>query len=149
MTTIQVQARAWVQAPAENVYRILADYRRHHRRILPPGYSDVVVEEGGMGAGTVVSFDLTAGRRTRAHRMRVAEPEPGRVLTESDENSDLVTTFTVTPEGASSVVHIESRWPRSRGLRGLAEQVFTPPAIRRLHRDLLTLLGEHTRRMAG
>ena len=33
------------------------------------------------------------------YRMRVAEPEPGRILTESDTGSSSVTTFTVSPQG--------------------------------------------------
>jgi len=40
-----------------------------------------------VGAGTVHSFKMTAGGRARDFRMRVAEPDPGRVLTESDERS--------------------------------------------------------------
>lgn len=87
-----------------------ADYRAHHPRFLPPAFSDFRVEQGGVGAGTVHSFKLTAGSRTRAYRMRVEEPEPGRVLTESNQLSSAVTTFTVTPEGPGCRVRVETRW---------------------------------------
>ena len=40
-----------------------------------------------MGAGTITRFKLTAGGRTREYRTKIAEPEPGRVLTESDTGS--------------------------------------------------------------
>ncbi len=72
-----------MHAPADTVYRYLADMRGHHPRFLPPAFSDFQVESGGVGAGTVTRRKLTAGGRTRECRMEVAEPEPGRVLTES------------------------------------------------------------------
>ena len=79
-----VSAEAMVDAPADRVYLYLADMRDHHPRFLPPAFSDFQVESGGVGAGTVTRFKITAGGRTRDYRMKVAEPEPGRVLTESD-----------------------------------------------------------------
>ena len=54
---------------------------------MAAAFSDFKVEQGGVGAGAVHSFRLTAGGRTRAYRMRVDEPEPGRVFTETDELS--------------------------------------------------------------
>jgi hypothetical protein len=53
-------------------------------------------------AGTVHSFKMTAGGRARTFRMRVAEPEPGRVMTESDVRSSMVTSWVVTPEGRAA-----------------------------------------------
>ncbi len=129
MTELSVRAERLVGAPAELAYRCIADYRTHHPRFLPPAFSDFHVEQGGVGAGTVHSFQLTAGGRTRTYRMRVEEPEPGRVLTESDTGSSLVTTWTVTPEGRDCRVRIETgaagplrsdgaaRVSRHRGLR--------------------------------
>ena len=38
------------------------------------------------------SFKVTAGGRARSFRMRVEEPDPGRVMNESDERSSTVTT---------------------------------------------------------
>ena len=114
-------------APAERVYRILADYE-HHQRILPAAFSDFTIEKGGVGAGTVVSFKVSAGGVTQVHRDTVAEPEPGRVLTEVNDTGE-VTTFTVTPVGGptsgQTLVKIETRWP-SRGLQGLVERLVAP-----------------------
>src|ERR1700730_14330144 len=104
MGTIHVAAERAVDAPAQTVYGYLADMREHHPRFLPPAFSDFEVESGGVGAGTITRFKVTAGGRSREYRMQVDEPEPGRVLTESDTSSSLVTTFTVTPEGAASRV---------------------------------------------
>jgi uncharacterized protein YndB with AHSA1/START domain len=113
-----VSAEATVDAPAETVYRYLADMRDHHPHFLPPAFSDFRVESGGIGAGTVARYKLTAGGRTREYQMRVAEPEPGRVLTESDMNSTAVTTFTVSPRGAASLVPWQSRRRRYRNRVG-------------------------------
>ena len=87
-----------VGAPAPLTYRLIAD-DEHHRHILPAGFSDFQVLEGRVGAGTLHRFKVTAGGRERQYVMRVEEPEPGRVITETDQSSSLVTTFTVTSAG--------------------------------------------------
>src|SRR5690348_4911225 len=110
MAKITVSAERTVDAPADRVYGYIADMREHHPRFLPSAFSNFEVETGGVGAGTVTHFTVTAGGRSRDYRMTVAEPEPGRVLTETDANSTLVTTFTVTPQGAASLVEISTSW---------------------------------------
>ena len=52
--------------------------------------------------------------------MKVAEPEPGRVLTESDMDSSAVTTFTVSPRGGASLVRISTAWDGAGGIGGLS-----------------------------
>lgn len=61
MSELRVVAERATGAPAEVVYRCIADFDRHHRRFLPPAFSEFRVEEGGVGAGTVHSFTMTAG----------------------------------------------------------------------------------------
>ena len=95
MGEIRVSKEGQVGAPADVVYGLIADHRDHHPRFLPPAFSDFQVESGGTGAGTITRFKVTAGGRTRDYRMKVDEPEPGRVLTESDTASSMVTTTTV------------------------------------------------------
>ena len=102
MAPIHVSAERAIGAPADVVYGYIADHREHHPRFLPDAFSDFEVEAGGVGAGTITRFKVTAGGRTRDYRMEVAEPEPGRVMTESDTGSSLVTTWTVTPEGSTT-----------------------------------------------
>jgi hypothetical protein len=75
-------AEGTIEAPADTVYRYIADMREHHPRFLPPAFSDFRVESGGVGAGTILRYKLTAGGRTREYRTKIAEPEPGRVLTQ-------------------------------------------------------------------
>ena len=63
-----VSAEGAVDAPTETVYGYIADMREHHPRFLPPAFSDFQVESGGVGAGTVIRYKLTAGGRTREFR---------------------------------------------------------------------------------
>jgi len=149
MGTIHVSADRAIDAPAGTVYGYLADMREHHPHFLPPAFSDFRVESGGVGEGTVTRFKLTTGRRTREYRMRVAEPEPGRVLTESDTNSSLVTTFTVTPEGDRSRVQIATTWEGAGGIGGFFERTFAPRVLQRLYADELGRLNTYAREHAG
>ena len=140
-----VSAEGTVEAPADTVYRYIADMREHHPRFLPPAFSGFRVESGGVGAGTVTQFTLTAGGRTREYRTMIAEPEPGRVLTESDTGSSAVTTFTVSPQGAASLVQISSAWDGAGGIGGLFERIFAPRVLRAIYTDELKRLDAYAR----
>jgi hypothetical protein len=148
MATLHVTTERLVGAPADTVYGYLANMREHHPRFLPPAFSDFEVESGGVGAGTITRFKVTAGGRTREYRMEVGEPQPGRVLTESDTNSSLVTTFTVTPEDGSSRVRISTTWEGAGGIGGFFERLFAPTALRRLYADELARLDAYARERA-
>jgi polyketide cyclase/dehydrase/lipid transport protein len=145
MTRNVVSAEGMVDAPADTVYHYLADMRDHHPLFLPPAFSDFQVESGGVGAGTVTRFKLTVGGRTREYRMRVGEPEPGRVLTESDLNSSAVTTFTVCPKGSGTLVRISTAWDRAGGIGGLFERMFAPRVLRAVYADELKRLDVYAR----
>jgi hypothetical protein len=137
-----------MSAPADVVYRILADYKTHHPKILPESFSNFKVVEGGIGAGTVATFDIEAGGRTRSMRIEVSEPEPGRVMVEKDLTSSAVTTFTVTPQGEDSSVRIETRWQSAGGIGGFFERLFAPRALRKIYEDELSLLNKYAREQA-
>ena len=141
-------AEAVISAPAERAYRAIADFRDEHPKFLPPAFSRFQVEEGGVGAGTIVSFRMTAGGRSRDYRSVVAEPEPGRILTESDLNSSAVTTFTVAPERGDEHcrVRIETTWQGAGGIGGFFERLFAPRVLRRLYADELGKLEAYLRR---
>jgi Polyketide cyclase / dehydrase and lipid transport len=134
-----------VNAPADTVYGYIADMREHHPRFLPSAFSDFQVESGGVGAGTVTRFKVTAGGRTREYRMTVAEPEPGRVLTESDIGSSLITRTTVTPQGDTSRVEISTSWQGAGGIGGFFERIFAPKALRGIYEDELRRLDAYAR----
>ena len=140
-----VSAEAMVDAPPDTVYRYLADMRDHHPRFLPPAFSDFQVESGGVGAGTVTRFTMTAGGRAREYRMKVAEPEPGRVLTESDMDSSAVTTFAVSPRDGASLVRISTAWDGAGGIGGFFERMFAPRVLRAIYADELKRLDAYAR----
>jgi Polyketide cyclase / dehydrase and lipid transport len=123
--------------------------RLHHPHFLPPAFSDFEVESGGTGAGTMTRFAITAGGRTRRYQMRIAEPDPGRVLTESDTSSSAVTTFTVTPNGASCVVQIGTTWDGTGGIGGFFERLFAPRVLRGIYADELGRLDAYARAQGG
>jgi len=144
MARILISVERAVEAPAETVYGYIADMREHPR-FLPPAFSDFRVESGGVGAGTITRFKVTAGGRTREYQMKVAEPEPGRVLTESDTNSSAVTTFTVSPQGDASLVQISTTWDGAHGIGGFFERMFAPRVLRGIYADELRRLDAYAR----
>lgn len=142
MTTLNAHAAAVIDAPPEAVYRLIADYRTGHPRILSRKYfRDLTVEEGGYGAGTIIRFTTRAGVVERPFRMAVTEPAPGHVLVETDTApaSSLATTYTVTPiaDGRRAQVEIATEWEARRGVAGLMERLFYPSGMRRVYRQEL------------
>lgn len=84
----------------------------------------MVVEEGGIGEGTRIRFQVRVLGTTTKFRAVVTEPEPGRVLVERNiEGSDSVTTFIVEPGAApgESNVTIETVMSTKPGLAGKIE----------------------------
>ncbi len=148
MATIHVTAERAIDAPADRVYALVADMGQH-QRFLPDAFSDFQVESGGTGAGTVTRFTLNTGGRSRSYRMQIAEPEPGRILTESDTESSLVTTWTVEPAGGGSRVQIATTWEGAGGIGGFFERTFAPRVLKRLYDDELARLNDYARQQAG
>lgn len=145
MAPIVVRTQRSVNAPAEVVYGYIADMREHHPKFLPAQFSGFEVESGGVGAGTVTRFTVTAGGRKRDYRMGIDEPDPGRVLTETDANSTLVTTYTVTPAGENSLVEIQTTWKGASGIGGFFERTFAPRAVERMYAEALNRLDAYAR----
>src|SRR5919107_1939926 len=112
--TYRGTATATMEAPPERVYGIIADYQAGHPRILPaPYFSNLRVDEGGVGAGTRFHFDVRAFGQTQTLHSEVSEPVTGRELVERYPATGVVTTFRVEPQaGGGSRVTIESAMPR-------------------------------------
>jgi hypothetical protein len=102
-----VSASATIPARRERVYSLIANYNDGHPRILPKQFSGLVVEQGGVGAGTIIRFQMRVLGKKQTFRAAITEPEPGRVLVETylDANG-AVTTFTVNPGGAPADSHV-------------------------------------------
>lgn len=143
MSRIHVEAKREITAPLERVYAFLADYQDNRRRVLGDDFQDYRVEQGGAGAGTVVAYQMRAGRRERPYRMRVEEPNKGRTLTEQDTGSSFRTTWMVSPaaEGEKTLVSVESTWQGAAGIGGLFERLFAPTALRRVYSNVLERLA--------
>jgi hypothetical protein len=144
-STYVVLASARIPAAPDAVYSLLANYVDGHPRILPNRFSNLVVEQGGIGAGTVIRFDVQALGRRRTIRAAVAEPDPGRVLVERSLDGDgAVTTFTVEPTERGTAAHlvIATEMPHRRGLLGPLERAVTTPVLRSLYREELGRLKQ-------
>ncbi len=135
MPVVQVSSSARIEAPARIVYDLIADYRNGHPRILPARYypPPLEVERGGVGAGTIIRFRMRVLGSVRLMRSEVSEPEPGRVLVETDLQNGARTIFTVTEEPAGTCrVEFVTQW-EPRGLRGWIERMTGPPLLRKIY----------------
>jgi hypothetical protein len=141
--TLHAEVSAKVGGSAADAYRMIADYRVGHTRIIPPRYfRDLRVEEGGFGAGTVIRYDLIVFGKTNHACARVTEPEPGRVLVETDLDRGAVTTFIVEPlSAAKSRVTIKTHMPTRSGLLGVIERAVTRRFLERVYVAELALIN--------
>ena len=146
MPRIHAEATATIEAAPDQVYAVFADYRTAHPQILPkPYFSDLVVEQGGQGEGTVFRLKVRVFGVEQAYHMVVTEPVPGRTLIETDLDTGLATTFTITPtahEGQAQV-RIVTDWEGKRGIGGLLERITTPPIMRMIYRKELRQLASY------
>ena len=141
MTEVVATAERVVRAPAERVLTALADYEGTRRSVLPEQFSDYRVEAGGQGAGTRVHWRFAAtSKRVRDQVMVVTEPVAG-TLVESDENSSMVTTWSVHAADAGvSTVRVRTSWNGAGGIGGFFERTFAPAGLRRVYDRLLERL---------
>lgn len=151
MSDIQVAVTATIDAPPARVYAILADYRNHHPHILPKAYFvKVDVTKGGQGTGTEFVADMNIYGSKRTFHMTVSEPEPGRVIAETDAKLGTYTTFTVEPleGGAKSKVTIATESRTSAGLGGWLESLTTPMIMRKIYQEELQQLNTYVQQVA-
>jgi Polyketide cyclase / dehydrase and lipid transport len=152
MGSLQVSVRRRIGAPALVTYAIIADYRDGHPLIVPPGvFKNLIVEEGGIGEGTTIRFDMSVLGRVRHIRARIAEPSPGRVLTEEDVESGILTTFhvAVADGGRACSVTITTDLPRPTGpFAGFQARIATW-FLQRVFTEELERLDTEARRRAS
>lgn len=148
MAKLSTTADAHIDAPAEVVLGILRDFDGHHRRILPPAFSDFEVEHGGQGDGTMTRFNFRLGGRTSLTRTLATETSPG-VIREQVLDRDMVTEFRVVPEDEGSRLSISTVWTPMGGINGLFERVFAPSMLRKVYLEELELLAAYAPSVAG
>jgi hypothetical protein len=135
MSEARAASSAVIHASARVVYELLADYRDGHPRILPRQYFPrLEVERGGVGAGTIIRFQVRILGSMREVRAEITEPTPGQVLVETDLVTGARTTFAVTPQdgGAACRVEISTEWD-AKGIRGWIERLAAPRLLQRIY----------------
>ena len=144
MAEFRIEESADIAAPPARVYAIVADYHAGHPRILPKQFHDLVVEQGGVGEGTVIRFLVTVLGRTETLRGVVTEPEPGRVLVESYPRNGNVTTFIADPleGGRATRMTISTVMQGKNGIAGVVERWLLTRALRPIYREELGLLAK-------
>ncbi|HWE89765.1 MAG TPA: SRPBCC family protein [Pseudonocardiaceae bacterium] len=140
MAQVKATAERTVAAAPDRVRQALADYTATRPKLLTEHFSEYEVREGGTGAGTVVHWKLAAtSKRVRDCLIHVSEAADG--LVEKDENSSMVTSWTVRPAGeAASTVSIETTWNGAGGVGGFFERTFAPLGLRRIYDGVLAKL---------
>ncbi|OLT44188.1 polyketide cyclase [Saccharomonospora sp. CUA-673] len=137
MGQVTATAERTIDAPVDTVRALVADYTDTRPKILTEAYFDYAVSEGGTGAGTVASWKLQAtSKRVRDVAATVTEPEPGTVV-ETDANSTMVTTWTVSESGSGSTVRIETTWQGAGGIGGFFEKTFAPGGLKKIYDGVL------------
>ena len=148
MPSYIVSSSARIAAPAARCYGVIADYRVGHPAIVPPrAFGPLVVEQGGVGAGTYIRFTMKALGKERTVRGLVTEPEPGRLIVETYRESGVVTSFRVDPLGDHDCdVTIASTLPSAGGVRGVLERWFTRRFLLGVYREELGRLAAYVAR---
>jgi hypothetical protein len=141
-----VSAEADIAAPPERIYRIIADYRNGHPQMLPPQFSRLTVLQGGIGAGTRISFTLRVLGQPQHFEADIVEPEPGRVLAEHQQGArPSVTSFIVDRAGtdrpAGSHVTIRTELALATGWLGAAQRFVTRRFLQSIYRAQLARLA--------
>jgi hypothetical protein len=139
-----ISASAIIPARRERVYSLLANYKDGHPRILPRQFTSLVVEEGGVGAGTVIRVHMSFLGKKQTYRAAITEPEPGRVLVETNlEANSWVTTFTIDPGSApaDSNVTISTELTVRAGLPGKMERMLSTLLLRPIYVNELANLA--------
>ncbi|MBL8131445.1 MAG: hypothetical protein JNL42_06275, partial [Anaerolineae bacterium] len=83
--------------------------------------------------------------RTMTYHQRITEPQPGRVIQETEITTGQWSRFTLEPldGGQRTRVTISSEQPTSPGVMGLLERLFAPGVQRKIFEKELALLAEY------
>jgi hypothetical protein len=131
-----ITASAIIPARKDRVYSILSNYKDGHPRILPRQFQELIVERGGIGAGTVIRFQMRMFGKKQTYRATITEPEAGRVLVETYlDGNDAVTTFIVDPgtAPADSRVTISTELAVRSGFAGYLEKKLSTLLLRPIY----------------
>jgi hypothetical protein len=144
MNSTIIEESAFINASPSAVYNVLADYRVGHLAILPkPYFVDMQVKEGGFGAGTFITVDMEVYGAKRHFRMRVTEPQKGRILEETDVDTGTVTQFIFEPANDGCRLTIHTKMVFADGFMGLLEKLTTPAITRNIYKKELQNIADY------
>ena len=145
MATNEESVSRTIEAPAATIYKIIADYVNHHPNILPEAYFEGLdVLEGGVGEGTRIDVFAKIKGSRQTLRMGVTEPQPGRVLVETDLDGGITTTFTLEPlADRQTDLTISTAWPPASGFQALFNRFFLPRYVRGMLQAELEQIAEY------
>jgi hypothetical protein len=145
MKTQIVSASKIIDVPADELYRIIADYQSGHPSILPKSYfPSLEVEEGGYGEGTIIRFQMRILGQTQNFRALITEPDPGCTLLETDLDSKTSTSFTVWSLGNDTKARVTIMTVLKD--RGLVEGFLAKMLLTTVYRQELELLTNVARK---
>lgn len=133
-----------IVAEPEAVLEAIADYTTVRPKILPSNYRDYAVVQGGTGDGTIVRWTLQATKK-RARYVEAAVSVTDSAVTETDANSTMVTTWTVTPIADGARVAVETTWAGAGGIGGVFEGLFAPVGLRKIQAETLANLAKQVK----
>ncbi|NNH73266.1 SRPBCC family protein [Nocardia uniformis] len=136
MGQVSASSSIVVAADPKRTLDAIADYEAVRPRILSSHYHDYKVVEGGKGAGTVAEWTLQATEK-RSRNVRATISVSDSMVTERDSNSSMVTTWTVTPSGAGSLVTVRTSWKGAGGIGGIFEGIFAPLGLKKIQAEVL------------
>ena len=143
MSTLTASAERLIADSPDHLYELVADFREHHPKILPPAFRDFTVESGGSGVGTITASTFRMGGRTDRIRTRVVRAEPGRLIEEVVIGRPMTTTFTFRSDVAGARVAIDTTWRPMGGISGVLERRFAPAMLSRIYQDELERLDRY------
>lgn len=148
MSEYKFSVSSLISAPPEIVYGIIADYKNGHPKILPnPPFVSLVVLEGGYGAGSVLQVQMKVAGKLQTFKTTVTEPEPGRVLVETNDTG-YITTFNVEPRdnGKNSFVTFTTEIPGDSKLSKKIEFFFSKMILPAVYKKELEMLNKFASR---
>jgi hypothetical protein len=125
---------------------VLADYHEGHPNIVPKQYfKKIEVLQGGIGQGTRTRLTARILGQTRTVQHLISEPQPGRVLVETDIEGSSVTTFTVDPSDNGRATHltISTDFRTRDGLAGAIERTLMSLVFPKIYRQELGLIAAY------
>ncbi|CAB9499970.1 Polyketide cyclase / dehydrase and lipid transport [Seminavis robusta] len=146
MVRFCVESGSVINAPAKEVYDVLADYNKGHPRIMPPQFFDGmrVLKGSGVGEGTRIEARFNVYGNKETLLMDVSEPEKGRVLQEIDSKATNITRFIVDPIDDSTTcnVTIQTKVMKMQGIGAGLDMWIKKIVLKKIYVEELKMLNQ-------